>query len=156
MYRDGFGPIPLRSPCRRLLGAVAAAALVCGCGGPATCPVRGKIVFQDNQAAATELAGYVVTLESVEGQVSASGVVKPDGTFEVSTYKPGDGAVPGRHRVAVTPPNPFELIETPGAKPTRALVPANYGALETSGLEITVDSSGREAVLTLKRAAPDR
>jgi hypothetical protein len=135
-----------------LLGSLFFTAVLTCCGGATTYPIRGKVVFQDTQAPATELAGYVVTLESVDGQVSASGVVAPDGTFEVSTYELGDGAVPGRHRVALNAPMSHELIEGPDAAEAAPLIPDKYGSPATSGLEITVDSSGQEVELSLERA----
>ena len=122
-----------------------------GCGGATTYPIRGKVVFKDTKAPATELAGYVITLESIDGNVSANGVVKADGTFEVSTYELGDGAVPGRHRVALNAPMSHELIEGPGAAETAPLIPDKYGSPATSGLEITVSSSRQEVELVLER-----
>ena len=143
----------LSYPVMWLLCAAAGAALLSGCGG-STYPVHGKVVFKDNQAAATELVDYVVTLESVDGKVGASGVVKPDGTFDISTHKPGDGAVPGKHRVALNPPATHELIEGPEAKPPAPLIPDKYGTFDTSGLEVTVDRSGQEVVVPVDRAGP--
>ena len=143
----------LPCPVMWLLCAAAGAALLSGCGS-GTHPVHGKVVFKDTEAAATELAGYVVALESVDGKVSASGVVKPDGTFEVGTHKPGDGAVPGKHRAALNPPMTHELIEGPEAKPPAPLIPDKYGTFGTSGLEITVERSGQEVVLQVERAGP--
>jgi len=133
--------------------AAAAAVLLSGCGG-GTHPVQGQVVFKDTGAAATELVGYTVSLESVDGKVSASGLVKPDGTFEVGTHKPGDGAVPGNHRVALNPPASHELIEGPDAKPPTPLIPEKYGTFAKSGLEITVERSGQEIVLEVERAGP--
>lgn len=141
-------------PVAWLLCGAATAVLLSGCGG-GTYPVHGKVVFKGSQAAATELAGYMITLESKSGRVSASGVVEPDGTFELSTYKPGDGLVAGKHRVALNPPMPLQLVEGPGAKPAPpSPIPIKYGAFNTSGLEVAVERSGQEIVLEVDRAAP--
>jgi hypothetical protein len=136
----------------RLLAILLFTLVVTGCGGAATCPIRGRVVFKDTNALARELVGYVVTFELVDGDVSASGVVERDGTFEVSTYELGDGAVPGRHRVALNAPMSHELIEGPGAAEAARLIPDKYGSPTTSGLEITVKSSGQEVELAVERA----
>jgi len=93
------------TPCRAIL-------LICGClglvvlpgCGKGTCKVQGKVVYEDGQQAGNELEGYSVTFESEEDRVSASGLIGSDGTFEVGTFENADGAVAGRHRVAITPP----------------------------------------------------
>jgi hypothetical protein len=135
-----------------LLAILSLMACLTGCGEHATCPIRGRVVFEDTKAPATELVGYVITLELVDGDVSASGVVEPDGTFEVSTYELGDGAAPGRHRVALNAPLSHELIEGPGAAESARLIPDKYGSPVTSGLELTVKSSGQEVELVVERA----
>src|SRR5262245_55467367 len=60
-----------------------------GCGGPSLYPVHGKVVWE-NGADAQELAGGLVVCESVEGGVGARGDIEKDGSFQLSTYKPGD------------------------------------------------------------------
>src|SRR5581483_9851663 len=94
----------------RLLLSGCSFLLVCtlvGCGGR-THPVEGKVVFKGSTDPARELAGYQVMFESAEQKVSANGVVQPDGTFRVGTFKDNDGAVPGKHRVALSPPSEEE------------------------------------------------
>lgn len=39
---------------------------------------------------------------------AASGVIKPDGTYELSTYRTGDGAIIGPHKVQVFAPAPID------------------------------------------------
>ena len=129
--------------------ALLAVTVLIGCGGRKTYSIKGKIVYEDDQSAAEDLVGYTVTLQSVEQSVSATGIVEPDGTFEVSTYEPGDGAVPGKHRVAVTPP----IQETDGPPP-KPLIHPRYASFDTSGLEIAVDKSGAEIVLSVQRVEP--
>ena len=47
---------------------------------------------------------------------AAFGVLGPDGSFELSTYEPGDGAVVGRHSVTLISIPPAESTP-PGAAP---------------------------------------
>ena len=78
-----------------------------GCGGPRLYPVHGKVTWEDG-AEARELAGGLVICESVDGKVGARGDIEQDGSFQLSTYKPGDGVLPGKHRVAVVEYSPRE------------------------------------------------
>ncbi len=82
--------------------AMLAMMMLAGCGGRAfdTAPVQGVV-----RCHGTLLTSGVVYFAPVgqEGEQlagkSGGGVVGPDGRFEVSTYKEGDGAVVGKHRV---------------------------------------------------------
>ena len=82
----------------------------CGSGHPApTYPVTGKVVFSDD---GTPLStGGSILWESVPDEpgvlpFNASGAIQADGTFELTTFEEGDGAVAGEHRVLVRPKRP--------------------------------------------------
>ena len=74
-----------------------------GCGGnpgahaAVTIPVKGKVMFKGRP-----LTQGTVVFEPEDSGREAHGEVKPDGAFLLSTFKEGDGAVPGTHRVAVS------------------------------------------------------
>ncbi len=129
-----------------LAGVCLAAASVVGCGN-STCAVNGKVVYDDGKQAGPELEGYTVIFESQNEPVSASGLIGPDGTFEVSTYEPDDGAVAGPHRVAVTAP----VHETDDPPPPRAIKP-HFESFDKSGLAVTIEPGDNEVVLTVERA----
>ncbi len=85
---------------------------VCGCGtaktaGPATVPVRGKIVFTKGGAVKSLADKQArIELESVDQPgMHAAGPIQEDGTFEVATVTAegggAAGAVPGTHRVRI-------------------------------------------------------
>ena len=104
---------------RHRVGLILLASLVAlsatGCGGRKVFPVSGIVLFRDG----TPLSGGWVVFEpvSVEGQVTASGDIQPNGTFSLSTEGKGDGAMAGWYRVVVHPPltsNPSEIIPEPG------------------------------------------
>src|SRR5262249_41535734 len=86
--------------------AVALLSLV-GCGGPRLYPVHGKVTWE-NGTEARELVGGLVICESENGQVGARGDIEQDGSFRLTTYKPGDGLLPGKYRVAVVEYSPKE------------------------------------------------
>ena len=129
-------------------GLVATAAAGCGRG---TVPVRGKIVFSDNQEVVTKLGGYVITMESAEQRLSATGIIEPDGTFLVSTFEEGDGAKPGTYRVVITPPIASLTSDGPIPKP---IIDPRYRQLETSTLEVTVEPGKDEFLLEVDRPRP--
>ena len=95
-----------------------------GCGGnlPPRTPVEGTVLYDGEP-----VAGASVTFTPVDDGPEASAATGPDGRFKLSTYKKGDGAVLGKHRVTVikaaTPreeekkdkpaPPPAEKPETP-------------------------------------------
>jgi hypothetical protein len=126
------------------------AIMTAGCGH-GTAPVQGKVVFADNQAAATELDGYVITMESAERKISATGIIESDGTFLVSTFEQGDGAMPGAYRVAITPPLGTLTSEGPAAKP---IIDPRYGQLKTSNLDVTIEPGNNEYLVEVERARP--
>jgi hypothetical protein len=76
-----------------LLGAV-------GCGG-GLYPVRGKVTYKDG----TPLTKGLVVFESSTRTppITARGDIRADGSYELSTFKPADGAPAGKYRVLVSP-----------------------------------------------------
>lgn len=88
---------------------VFAAPLFLGCGGSnelAVVPVKGKVLCEGKPVT----AGVIVFMPVAEGgknEVSgrpARGTIRPDGTFVLSTYEFGDGAIIGKHTVTYKPP----------------------------------------------------
>ncbi len=118
--------------------------LLVGCGSRAN-QVQGKVVFKGSTTPASELAGYQVMFESTEQKVSANGVVQADGTFRVGTDKDNDGAILGKHRVALTPP-----LEEEGKPRVKKQIPDRYGSFETSQLEVVIKSGTNEVTLEVE------
>jgi hypothetical protein len=83
-----------------------------GCGSGGTYPVSGKLVYEDNQQPATELAGFEVTFTSQEMGKRATGKIQEDGTFRLTSTRPDDGAFPGHYQVVLTQPHPLPERET--------------------------------------------
>jgi hypothetical protein len=122
----------LRQPCR-IAGLALLLAAATGCGARTTYPVRGKVVFKDG----TPLTGGLVVFRPVDEklQVSARGDIQHDGSFILSTYHEGDGAVPGKYQAAITPPPRRKIREKPVEKP---IVDPRFESYDTSGLEFEV------------------
>ncbi len=133
---------------RGLLRLVATSLLVpvaaWGCGGsdperPETTPVRGTVSYKGSP-----VTKGTITFQSDQGH-TATGEIGPDGTYSLSTFGPGDGAVPGHHRVMIVSNTADPGLipgSSPGYKPPQDLVPKKYANLQSSGLEATVTKGG--------------
>ncbi len=130
-----------------LLGTVVSA--VGGCGGPKTYAVQGKVIYKDG----TPLTDGQVVFEPVDPtvKVSARGDIKPDGTFRLTTYKDGDGAVEGKYRAVVLPPWPPEVYENRPAPPP--VIDPRFQEFERSGLEFTVTPGKNNFTLVVEKPA---
>lgn len=104
-------------------------------GNTGTIPVKGTITYKGRP-----VTKGVVSFEPDYGR-SASGDLQPDGTFVLGTYKAGDGAVAGVHRVSVS---------GTGIKSSKELVPRKYTQPNTSGLEADVSREKSEFTFDLK------
>src|SRR5438045_8319245 len=95
----------------RLAAVVVACALLpAGCNhGTALSPVRGTVTLEDGSPLKKGMVIFEGT--AADGRaVTARGEVKPDGSYQLGTYKPGDGAPLGKYRVPI---NPMDLSEVP-------------------------------------------
>src|SRR5262249_6263104 len=114
-------------------------------------PVRGVIVFDDGQPA-QELAGGSVTFAPIpaDGRMISSGTIAADATFVLSCKKEGDGAVAGKHRMVIEPPErEGEAGDAPRRRPLKAIID-----LKTAVQEVTVEPKSNQITLTVQRAAP--
>ncbi len=127
------------------LGFVVAVILSGGCGprGPSVATVKGKVLLNGQPLT----KGQVGTIPSA-GR-GANGIIQPDGSFELNTFRKGDGALIGTHKVGVAA---FEGgAKGPEGGNGKLLVPQRYTNPETSGLTIEVKADGDNApVLELK------
>ena len=110
-----------------------------GCGGDATAPnlsatlpVRGTVAYKGKP-----MTGGTIKFEPEDTGREAHSAIGPDGTFVLSTFKEGDGAIAGLHRVAVT-----------GASAAGA-VPLKYKSPSSSKVEVEVVAGKTDYVLNL-------
>ena len=146
--------IALTQPLSRSYAVIACTVLLCclsGCSvdsSPETFPVRGMVRLADG----TLLRGGVVEFEvmSLTKLVTARGKIGADGMFQLGTFKDGDGALPGKHRVVVI--THYQIgsgAERPGEIPERKL-DSKYNDFATSSLVIEVKREENEVVIQLK------
>jgi hypothetical protein len=121
--------------------------LLSGCDrGPQLAPVRGKVLFDGKP-----LEFGSVMFQPKSGQPARS-EIRPDGTFELTTIRQGDGAVVGANHVRVTcwegqrPAAPGAGQDAEAALGA-SLIPKKYMSFEHSGITIEVKPEGHDALV---------
>jgi hypothetical protein len=111
-----------------------------GCGRPAVekpplYPVSGRVTFNGQPA-----AGISVNLHPVNGQSIAipSATSGPDGSFDVGTYAPGDGAPEGDYAVTAAW---RQSVDPSGDAPEVDRLGGRYGNPATSNLKVHVSAA---------------
>ncbi len=135
--------------------------VLAGCGGagtsdrPDTVEVTGTVTYND-----VPVAGATVTFkpQSSDGR-GATGRTDDSGRYQMTTFEPNDGVIPGEYHVTVTkaigPETPqgdveIDLDDTgddlsqpaAGSSETEVFLPQRYAEAETSGLDATVTADG--------------
>src|SRR6516165_3170592 len=87
---------------------------VIGCGSKLY-PARGTVTYPDGSPV-TE-GSVVFESKDQEKTTMARGEIRSDGSFELGTFKPGDGARPGKYRVLVAPKSDPNAVDKPAKKP---------------------------------------
>jgi len=138
-----------------LLVACGVALTIAGCHRrPQVVPAGGKVLYNGQP-----LKFGSVTFQPRNGQ-PARGEIQSDGTFSLSTFRPGDGAVVGLHQVRIA----CYESQRPSAKPTggeqslgNSLIPLKYTFFDQSGLTADVQTASNEPfVFDLKGPAASR
>ena len=124
--------------------------LVFGCGrnGQEVVPVKGAVTYgggpwphPGSLMFAPESSGFNQPCHPAGGQFDT------DGRLTVTTFKEGDGLVPGKYRISVvsyeTPPSKTELTFP------KNYVPVRYHSIATSGLTVTVEPGQKVVTLNL-------
>jgi hypothetical protein len=116
--------------------------LIAGCGK------HDSFVTGSVQLDAQPLGGGMVTFHPVGGGPAVYGMIREDGTYELSTGSE-KGLKPGEYRITVVrtdnPPT------APGQTPSigRLVTPEKYNRLETTDLRATIEPGANEIPLNL-------
>jgi hypothetical protein len=101
-----------------------------------TYPVQGRVTFPDG----TPLTHGTVEFESQNPSakgLNARGEIKRDGSYRLTTFKDGDGAIEGAHRVIVVVPPQF-LSQNMAGPPPRLVIDPRFQSYASSGLTCTI------------------
>jgi hypothetical protein len=123
-----------------LVLALTVVAAVSGCGGGdpyavKTVSAAGTATYQGKPVS----KGTILFQPVDEKGRPASGTIE-DGKFTLTTYREGDGAVPGKHKVAVVVTE--EKKTKDGDTTVKYIIPERYASAETSGVEVEVPPGG--------------
>ena len=134
--------------CSSATVVISAICPLAGCGGGQAefIPIRGEVMY--NGQPMTEGTVHYTPRDSGVGQ-QASGGIGPDGKFEMTTRKRGDGVKPGEYLISVYAMEPHpgepasrEEVEAMGGNIERGfLIPEKFTDPSTSGLTDTVDAN---------------
>jgi hypothetical protein len=136
---ESLTPPPSSSPLAHALSTLVLAGLllgVIGCG-PKLYPVHGTVTYPDDKPVTEGLV--VFESKDREKPITARGEIQSNGSFDIGTFRPGDGALPGKYRVLVAPKLDPNAVDKPNKK-----LPFNarYAEFKTSELEFTVTAAG--------------
>lgn len=130
---------------------VTIAVVMIGCGkrGPEFAPVIGKVIYKGKP-----LSFGVVTFQPESGRTS-TGIIQPDGTFQMVTSGRCNGAVVGKNKVRIacftnqdpSKKGPGGASLAGGIALGAPLIPQKYLSCETSGFEVDVRSGSNDAVV---------
>jgi hypothetical protein len=115
--------------------AVAAVALcLVGCsGGSGTVPVRGTVTHKGKPVP----SGTITFIP--DAGPHATGEIGPDGSYTLTTYKSGDGAVPGSYKVVVVAmQDTSDRLPEERASLPPPIVPTKYTSVVTTDLKAEV------------------
>jgi hypothetical protein len=105
-----------------------------GCGGSGLVSVKGKVTYNDKP-----VPGGTITF-SAEDKATAYGEILADGTYELMTEKPGDGATPGAYKVfVVAMQDQGDLMPEQRSPLPAPMVPVKYTSLATTDLTADVE-----------------
>ena len=128
----------------RLSVLIIAAAAGCGSDGlPGMVAIQGTVTYKGEPLT----HGTVLYLPKDGSGRQARGEIQPDGRFELTTLRAGDGAQVGEYSIVVIAlqPHPGEdraAIEAAGGIIERGyVIPEKYTNRDTSGLSDTVDKN---------------
>ena len=111
----------------------------CGRSGPEVVPVRGKVTFGGGDWPKPGVLYFTID-QAAEGLPGIPGLGRfgTDGKLTVTTFKEGDGLIPGHYKIGVECWEVEPLMG--GGRPPKMYVPDKYQNARTSGLELTVES----------------
>ena len=114
--------------------------------GPITIPIRGEVLYKGRPLT----TGLVVYLpKNTDDSRQASGKIDANGSFVLTTFKNGDGVVPGEYNIVIYPYDSpagatrtreqIEAAAQAGEQRPKNLIPERYSKAAASGLTDTIN-----------------
>ncbi|HTK77536.1 MAG TPA: hypothetical protein VL371_19885 [Gemmataceae bacterium] len=131
---------------RRLRGGLLVCLLLgCGAAGPKTAIVKGTVTYKGKP-----VPNGTVMFIPASGQ-HATGEIRPDGSYALSSFRPGDGAIPGKYKVVVVAMQDMagRLPEDRNPLPP-PIVPNKYSSIATTDLTAEVKEGENTIDLPLR------
>jgi hypothetical protein len=128
-----------------LLLAIALILGGCGSNDKKTAVVRGIVTYNGKA-----VPNGTISFIPVEGR-SATGEIKPDGSYTLTTFRKGDGAIIGQHKVVIVAMEDMSnrLPEARNPMPP-SIIPLKYTSLATSDLRADVKDEENTIVFKLE------
>jgi hypothetical protein len=131
------------------------AASGCPSKGPKVVKVAGTVKYKDGTfiplpepgaKARSPIINFTPVGEAAAGQPKkgAGGAIDANGHFEVTTFKPGDGLIPGKYQAAIVAQKTYGDSKS-------SLVPEKYTNPKTSGLDFDIQSAKTDIVIELDK-----
>ncbi len=116
----------------------------CGPSRPPAFKAHGKVSFPNG----SPVRVGTIEFRSREHPIHARGTIDEDGSFTLTTYRNGDGAIAGTHDCVIV-----QMVITEDTKAKRhgtvGVVHPRYASYSTSGLECTIEAN-RENLIELQ------
>lgn len=129
------------------LSSVGFTLLGCGTGGPQMGKVSGKVTYSDGsipKGGVAVIRFEVASDSKPEIRKAADSDIQADGSYDISTLRPGDGAYYGKYKVVFTILNSY--------RDGKSLVDAEFTTAETTPFEVVVDTSSQTQDFTIEKA----
>ena len=135
-----------------IAGLMLLGVLGCGSGQLPAYPVEGNVVFQDG---GWPMFG-TIEFYNQEHKINARGKLNRDGKFTLTTYKEGDGAIAGKHKVVIIqivtdPTGPLGESKMKVVHNHGALVARKYLDYRTSGLACDIKQGINSVELVVEK-----
>ncbi len=117
--------------------------LCCACSGRhglSTYSVQGKVFYLDKPTPRAVVYLHPLDEANKTASIRPCGLVQEDGSFTLTTYKPGDGAPAGHYGVSVFWTSPSKV----GDRDVDNLLPERYASPATSGLTVEIKEESNE------------
>jgi len=132
---------------KKLLASVALLLFVgCGAGGPRMGEVTGKVTYSDGsipKGGVVVIRFEVAPDSNPEKRKAADSDIESDGSFAITTMKPGDGAYYGKYKVVFTILNSYRA--------GKSLVDSKFTDASTTPFECIVDSPSQVVDFTIEK-----